>query len=368
MMSSRSSPRSGLGAVAVAFAASVAREAYAEEPPVAGRDDTPANDARPEKDAPDQDGPRRPRPERSERADDEPLQDEVKLRDGRRIRGRIVQKEPGRWVVIATDDGRRKTIAWDRVEELEVAPTAREARPRDPFRGAWQARTGGGLTYELRVSVTGVLLPSKTFGLSGECATSSGFAPASMYGQLATDSGRGAGGGVGGRLGYAYLSRIEPDGASSWWSLRAGAGLDLQVLHSQVPIGIKAVNGELCSLVARTAHEVETRSSGLLMAHVPLTFGAQVGLGSFEDGIVWRGIVLGAAWSPSYLQIWPWIGDASSYFNPLGIELTLDLATMHATSKKRSPEAQFRVSLFLAPSLDVTQPTVGMLGFGPAWY
>lgn len=298
----------------------------------------------------------------------EDSRDEVKLRDGRSVRGRIVQKEPGRWVVIATEDGLRRTIAWDRIEEMIVAPPARRAGTADPARGAWSVRTGGGMTYELRVGVTGILLPAQRFGLTGECATGSGFAPASIYGQFASDSGRAAGGGVGGRLGYMYLSRPDPEATSSWWAMRFGAGLDLQVLHSQIPVGIKPVDGELCTRVARTTHEVETRSTTLVLAHVPLTFGAQLGLGGFEDGVVWRGIVLGVAWAPSYIQTWPWVGDASSYFNPLGVELTLDLTTLHATGKKRSVEPQFRVSLFLAPSLDVTQPTVGMLGFGPTWY
>ncbi len=371
MMSSRSSPRLGFGAVVLVAGASLARD-VAAEPPRAPLRDEPETERAPAE-------PRRGPPrERTEKGEPEPAgdlvedlappRDEVKLRDGRRVQGRIVQKEPGRWVVIATDDGVHRTVAWDRVEELSVAPAAHGTTVPDGVRAAWLARTSAGLTYELRIAITGIMLPTKKFELSGECATGTGLAPASIYGQFATDSGRAAGGGVGARLAYMYMSRIEPEGASTWWSLRAGAGLDLQVLHSQIPVGLEEIKGELCSRVVRTRHEVVTRSSSLVLAHVPVTFGAQLGLGGFDDGMVWRGVVLGAAWAPSYVQIWPWIGDASSHVNPLGLELSVDLVSLRATGKKRSPEPQLRFSLYLAPSLDASQPTIGMLGFGPTWY
>ena len=387
MTANRSSPRSRFGAVVLTVATTIARSARAE-PVTDMREHGPprAVDAAPVKaeqggdvgpDAAANEGssegaaraPKQDADAMKPAREDDPPRDEVKLRDGRRVRGRVVQKQPGRWVVIASEDGVRRTLAWDLVEEVAVVPAAHEANAPDAVRSAWQARTGAGLIYELRVAITGIVLPTRTFGVTGDCATGSGLAPASMYGQFATDSGRAAGGGIGGRLGYMYMSHIEPEGSSAWWALRAGAGLDLQILHSQIPVGIKPVDGELCSRVARMRHEVEMKSSSLLLAHVPLTFGTQLGLGSFDEGMVWRGVVIGAAWAPSYVQMWPWVGDASSHFNPLGLELTFDLATLRAaTSGKRAPEAQFRVSLFLAPSLDVTQPTIGMLGFGPAWY
>ena len=371
MMSSRPSPRLASGAVVIIAAMTTSRATA--EPPSTSTPDRPGGEA--PSDQPRGAGEHDGQAERSRGADFAPIvdddaapRDEVKLRDGRRVRGRIVQKQPGRWVIIATDDGVQRTVAWDRVEEIAVAPATQRTTVADGARAAWRTRTSPGLTYELRVAITGIVLPTRKFELSGECATGSGLAPASMYGQFATDSGRAAGGGVGARLGYMYLSRIEPDGASTWWSLRAGAGLDLQVLHSQLPVGLEEIKGELCSRVVRTRHQVVTRSSSLVLAHVPLTFGAQLGLGGFDDGMVWRGVVLGAAWAPSYVQIWPWVGDASSHVNPLGLELTIDLATIHATSKRRSTEPQLRFSLYLAPSLDASQPTIGMLGFGPTWY
>ena len=409
MMSSRSSPRSGFGAVALIVAVSLVRRASAE--PESPRDpaERPADTTRPtepqerateprdrateprerstelqerstepqerstepqERSTEPQERESEPARGRSPASTNEPevARDEVKLRDGRRVRGRIVQKQPGRWVIIATDDGVQRTVAWDRVEEIAVAPATQKASATDGARAAWQTRTSAGLTYELRVAITGIMLPTRKFELSGECATGTGLAPASMYGQFATDSGRAAGGGVGARLGYMYISRIEPDGASTWWSLRAGGGLDLQVLHSQLPVGLDEIKGELCSRVVRSRHEVVTRSSTLVLAHVPLTFGAQLGLGGFDEDMTWRGVVLGAAWAPSYVQIWPWVGDASSHVNPLGLELSVDLAALHATKKKRAPEPQLRFSLYLAPSLDASQPTIGMLGFGPTWY
>jgi hypothetical protein len=291
------------------------------------------------------------------------VEDEVRLRDGRLLRGRVVERVPGRWIVIETE-GRRRTFAWDLVEEIDLAAPANTAEPAPApatFRPA-----GGGLTYELRLLVSAVFLPERTFGLTGQCSTGSGVAPASMYGQSAHAGGTALGGGVGVRAGWMYRSRINDHGASSWWGLRIGLGLDVQGFHAHAPIGIRALNGELCSQVAKTRHVVDYETSALLLAQVPFNLGAHLAFGKLDAGR-WRGIVLGGAWTPSTVHI-AFFGDASgSHFNYLGLELTLDVAVLHATARRR-PESHVRVALYLSPAAKESQATLGTLSLGAVWY
>jgi hypothetical protein len=51
--------------------------------------------------------------------------DQVVLKDGTTIRGRVVKQAPGTFVMIETADGTQRTIPWDRVREVVVAPPAK---------------------------------------------------------------------------------------------------------------------------------------------------------------------------------------------------------------------------------------------------
>lgn len=293
--------------------------------------------------------------------------DEVTLRDGRRLRGRIVVREPGRWVVIETEDGRRRTLPWDRVEEIDVAARATGASVWGAAEGAWQRRAGGAMSFELRAIVVGAVLPRESFGLTGNCATGSGHAPASIYGQTASDRARGAGVGAGGRASYMYMSTLDPRSNSTWWGLRLGLGLDMQVLYTDAPTGIAPKDGELCSAVSKTAHTVEHEGRPLLMATIPLHLGAHFAFGSFEDWS-WRGFVLGAAWAPSSIHVGLLTDSGSSHFNYLGFELTLDVTTLHAQIPRGRPSAHTRLTAFISIPQDPAHPLVGTLGIGAAWY
>lgn len=293
--------------------------------------------------------------------------DEVRLRDGTHLRGRVIEKEPGRWIVVETEDGHHRTFAWDVVEEVNLVSGLREPWIPQPIRAAWLGRGGWDVSYEIRAELTAVVLPNKTFTLAGVCATGTGIAPAAMYGRTVTDRGYGFGGGLGGRASYMYLSPLEPASSSSWWSLRVGAGLDLALLYSRAPTGVPEANGELCSQVARSSREVASASRPVLLTRIPFTVGGHLGLGKLADVLVWRGVALGAAWSPSYVHVGSWTGSGSGSFHPLGLELTLDFTTLHAVPATRRPEAHSRLALFIAaPSKD--GPSVWTLSFGAVWY
>ena len=51
--------------------------------------------------------------------------DQVVLKDGTTIRGRVVKQAPGTFVMIETADGTQRTIPWDRVREVVVGPSAK---------------------------------------------------------------------------------------------------------------------------------------------------------------------------------------------------------------------------------------------------
>jgi hypothetical protein len=297
--------------------------------------------------------------------DDDP-RDEIRLRDGRTLGGRIVDRSLGRWLVIETDDGRRHTLAWDTIEEIDDAAAPRAVTMPAAVRDAWRKRSGAGATYELRANLSTIALPGRTFGLEGFCSTGSETAPASMYGQTAHDGGLGFGGGVGGRLGFMYRSRLDPEGASSWWGFRGGLGLDLHAYRMRSPVGIPAVHGDLCSTVAKDTHELAYGSSVHLLAHVPLFLGGLVAIGKLDE-TRWRGIVLGAAWSPAVMHFGMFSSVSTSYINPLGLELTLDFTTLHAVPHAR-PEAHLRLSVFYAPHTTASHPAIGTLSLGAVWY
>ncbi|MBX3215144.1 MAG: hypothetical protein KF850_24120 [Labilithrix sp.] len=291
--------------------------------------------------------------------------DEIRLRDGRVVEGRVVEQAQGRWLVVETADGRRRTFAWDAVEEVGVAVSPRPATMHATTDAAWRRRSGAGLTYELRLNLSTIAPPDRTFGVGGLCSTGTGTAPIAMYGQSARAGATGFGGGAGGRIGFMARSRLDPDGASSWWGFRATAGLDLHAYHVRAPVGIAEPEGELCSNVAKRSHAVAYGSSMQLFASVPLTIGGLVALGKLDDAR-WKGVVLGAAWSPALYHFGAFSSMASTRLNPLGLELSVDLTVLHAEPAR--PEPHIRVAFFFAPHTDATQSAIGTLSVGAVWY
>lgn len=334
------------------------KEPPANEP---GANETTANEP------PANEPPATKAPTKEPPANEPPALDDITLRDGSRLRGRVIEKEPGRWIVVETEDGRYRTFAWDVVQSVDLAAGIREPWVPEPVRRAWLSRGGWDVSYEIRAELTAIVLPSKTYSLTGFCASGTGIAPASIYGQTASDRAQAVGGGLGGRASYMHILSPEPETSSSFWAIRVGSGLDFQLLHTRNPEGLRPIDGELCTQVARTSHEVEATSKPALLIQIPFNIGVHLGLGKFSDLTVWRGVVLGAAWSPSFVHLGPWSASGSSYFNPLGVELTVDFTSLHAVPESRRPESHTRVSAsFAAPAGD--SPLITTIAFGVVWY
>lgn len=224
------------------------------------------------------------------------------------------------------------------------------------------------LAYELRGHVVGILSAPKTYELSGTCLTGTGTAPVSIYGQKASARAYGAGVGLGLRGGYLYMPSPDPSARFPVWALRAGAGIDIDYVYAQVPLGMSEVSGELCTTVQKRSHPVNTESGSMLLLQFPLQLGGHIGIGRFHDGSTFRGIVVGAAWAPSLTHFEPPAGARSTELRWLGAEMTLDFVDLEAQAATTNRPAVFRISASLTPPSRRGEPLVFTLGLGAAWY
>jgi hypothetical protein len=175
------------------------------------------------------------------------------------------------------------------------------------------------------------------------------------------------GAGVGGRIFYQDAATPQPprESGGSWWGLRVGAGLDLDLLYAKVPTGIADMSGKLCARVKSDGAEVQYAGSSALLLQVPIFIGAELGLGASDEGANWHGIVLGAAWAPALTFIKPWATGGDLNASYLGTELTVDFATVHPGPSR---EAGKRAAVFLLLPVRDDGPVVLTLSFGAVWY
>lgn len=224
------------------------------------------------------------------------------------------------------------------------------------------------LSYELRGNVVGLLSAPRTYEASGTCATGTGTAPVSIYGQRGEGRVFGSGIGLGLRGGYMYMPRADPSARFPVWALRAGAGVDIDYLYAQIPTGIDEASGELCATVQKRSPRVNTESGSMLLLQLPLQFGAHIGIGRFHDGLSFRGVVVGAAWAPSLSHIEPVAGPRSTEIRWFGTEVTVDFVDLEHRSTSPTYPASLRISAFLSPPSRKFEPLIVTLGVGAVWY
>jgi hypothetical protein len=221
------------------------------------------------------------------------------------------------------------------------------------------------ITYEVRQQVTGALLPSHDYGVTGLCATGSGLVPASIYAHGGSGRGEGLGFGIGGRAAFEHMD-LAPGGSSSWWGFRAALGLDLDLLYARVDTGIADMSGKLCARVKSDGAEVQYRGSSVLFLQMPAFVGAEMAFGRVTDDpeAGWRGVVLAAGWAPAMTFVKPWVAHAD--FDPsfLGTEVTLDFATF---SHGAAIQDRKRAAVFLLLPPQDRGPVIITLSFGAVW-
>jgi len=294
--------------------------------------------------------------------------DRVILRDGTTVDGKILQGVPGQFIVIATSDGRQRTISWDRIAEVQsagsAAQTAHGVLPEPVLsQGTWDRRGGSIFTFDVQAMLVGMLesvttTVDKTF-TSGETMRWTG-----------TGSAGGGGGGLGFHLGYLFLGAPDASKGGNWAGFRAMTGFEFAYVayghrtDADIQAGLRGANGE--AVIPGTATGGETKWTSSAVKMVPLSLGGQFGFGKFWGDTQgrWSGTMLGIDWRPTYYHSKPGDLDATSGINPAGMQLTLDVGSLEPKSK---PEANFRMSLVWLPPVG-DHPTLLSLGFGAAWY
>ncbi len=219
-----------------------------------------------------------------------------------------------------------------------IARLRKSPRPRP----SWWKRGSPTLTYEVRTQVTAVVLASRRYDVTGYCATGAGVAPVSIYDQ----SGSGRGAAAGGRSRFAHRgdgsmaseARIRHSLVGAPGQLRVRSRRFVrQFSERDIACSGRALHASRAELSARRLHHVADA-----LRSDPFTFGAHFGVGKFVDDVTWKGLVLGAAWSPSYTFIVPSSGDNRGAPSFLSTELTLDFTTLDIT-RKRKPEPHVRL-------------------------
>ncbi len=218
--------------------------------------------------------------------------------------------------------------------------------------------------FEVREHIDGALLPSHDYGVTGQCATGSGLQPGNIYAQGQSGRGAGLGAGLGARAGVLFALDPPTPGKSSWWGVRMVGGLDLALVYARVDTGLPDVTGQLCARLESDGVSVQYRGSTVLLGQFSAAFGAHLGLGDASRSDAWHGVVLGAAIVPTLTYLQPWVTDATLDGSFLGIELTVDFATMPYGTAEESAK---RVALFLLFPPEDKGPMTAQLSFGVVW-
>jgi hypothetical protein len=235
------------------------------------------------------------------------------------------------------------------------APPA-EPHDRRSIARAWAARGGVRATYEVRGMLTTVMIPHQGFSSENPVTHATESGQANTFG---------VGGGVGVRVGMLYLPLGDPRISSGTFAaFRLGAGIDGSVLYARPPSGYDyQVSGSTI-----TGRDTAYADRAWLYGVASAQLGLHVGIGSYKTQTIWRGVLLGVAYSPAFLyQLDIASLSGSGKLNPAGVEADLDLASLKA-QKDVTAESQIRLSAFLMPRVRSDLPWLLQLGLGAAWY
>lgn len=221
------------------------------------------------------------------------------------------------------------------------------------------------VTYEVREQITFAMLPAHDYGVAGSCVTQTGIEPASDYAQGGSGRGTAMGLGIGGRIGLQHILSPPEERTPTWWGLRIGAGLDLGLMYAHVDTGIADPSGQLCNHLKSAGTTVNYQGSTVLLAQASVLLGAQMGFGSEHDDGAWHGVVLGVAWAPAVTWFKPWVRDSDAAASLLGLELTVDFATIAKGAERTSGK---RLALVVMMPVQDRGPVVVTGGFGVVWY
>lgn len=293
--------------------------------------------------------------------------DRVVLTDGTVLEGVLMGFAGGNSVTLRMAGETTRTIPWHQVKQIipnaqgdsETWGWAKDSDKRPE--ADWSKRGGSLLTMDLQAQLLGLLARSDHAYLitypDDQTMTFTGDSPAG-----------GGGAAIGFHVGYMNLQLPDPADSTVVWALRAGTGIDLGYsafayrTDNSTTVG-QMEDGVVTTPLGQEGGETKWTSASVVM--VPLFFGAQVGSGKFVEPGVWRGVLFGIDWRPTYTYAKPSDFDGIGSFNYLGIQAHVDMATISADSDGLEPN--FRISVTYLPRID-REATYALLGFGAAWY
>jgi len=296
--------------------------------------------------------------------------DRVVLVDGSVVEGHFAGFASGNTIVLRMPDGSQRPIPWDQVRQIvpkgggSTGAWSRPGGPREPEpepAADWSNRGGSLLTLDLQAQILGVLARSDHPYVinypDGQQMTFTGDSPAG-----------GGGGGVGFHLGFMHLDIPNPGEGNTLLAFRLGTGIDVgAVAFAYRTANVNNVgqmeDGAVKVPLEQAGGETEWTSASVVM--LPLFLGGQIGSGEFVSSDLWRGVMFGIDWRPTYTYTNP--GDLEGFgsFNYLGVGAHVDMGSIRANEE--GLESRFRLSLVFLPAID-RNAAYASLGFGAAWY
>ncbi len=292
-------------------------------------------------------------------------EDRVVLVDGTVLVGTLSGFAGGQSVSLRTRDGAAHTIPWHQVRQILPNAGGGESwnfaaeKPKDKAVD-WSQRGGSLLTMDLQAQILGMMARSDHPYIvqypDGQTMTFTGDSPAG-----------GGGGGIGFHMGFMQMALPDPAESDTIWALRLGTGIDLGYVafahrtRNVTNVG-QLQDGEM--KVPLTQEGGETKWSSATVVMLPLFLGGQVGSGHFVSEGLWRGVMFGLDWRPTYTYANPSELDSISSFNYLGMQAHVDMGSISAD---QSLEPSFQISVTFLPQID-RNATFASLGFGAVWY
>jgi hypothetical protein len=221
---------------------------------------------------------------------------------------------------------------------------------------AWENRGGVRFSYGVRAVLAGLMIPDVQYSSQNPETGNLDVGKTTTYG---------LGAGVGVTLSMMYLPMPDSrSDAKSWAAYRLGVGLDATGFYLRPPRGYtyKVVNGLVES------KDTKYDNKAYVFGVIPFQAGVHFGFGEYRLPTLWRGLVLGIAYSPSVL-LWMDVDkdqDAiESRFNWAGVEASLDIAKIEVDS---GSQPQIRLSALILPKVADDLPWYGSVGIGVVWY
>ncbi len=222
----------------------------------------------------------------------------------------------------------------------------------------WQDRGGARVSYGAHAMATGLIIPNTLYPGTNPETNELEIGKATTYG---------VGLGLGLDLSVMYLPLPDPaSGSTSWAAFRAGIRLDASGLYVRPPLKytykVDTTTGQV------TGRDTKYDNVAYIYGVLPFQLGVHFGFGDFRLPTLWRGIVLGVAYSPAVifsLKVGEKEDAAESVFNYGGFELSADITKLEVGG---GSQPQVRLSALVLPRVNDEVPWLASFGVGAVWY